>query len=359
MNKKLLAVAVSAALVVPAASMAADAFVYGHAQVEVASYSEDSTGSGKDGVALEDNSRGRVGVKASEDLGNGLKAIAQFEWKADTTDNDVGKCSTSAVIDETVTGTDVNGDGDMTDTAAKVSCSSGFSLSGRVAQVGLSGGFGTFVMGNLKSPYKYTGGVKYDPFVATSLEARRNGGMTGGAFGHNSFVNDLIAYASPKGPVTASIGYGPSEDDGLVVFDLKYSQGGMEAFVAYLDAGDRISGGAPGDDSAYTATKVGGQWKSGSHKISAQYEMTEEKDAGGAKFEPTVLFLGYQMKMGKNTFALQYGDTDPDTTADNTTYVALGVIHKMSKTTRVFAGYRDTSDVENVVSVGLRKDFKS
>jgi len=332
MNKKLLAVAVSAALVVPAASMAADAFVYGHAQVEVASYSEDIPSGltpaeeaalgAEDGVDTQDQSRGRLGVKASEDLGNGLKAIAQFEWKVDTTQG-------------------------------------GAAAGNRVSQVGLTGGFGTFVMGSLKSPYKYTGGVKYDPFVATSLQARGNGGMTSGALGHNSFVNDLIAYASPKGPVTASIGYGPSEDDGLVVFDLKYSQGGMEAFVAYLDAGDRISGGAPGDDSAYTATKVGGQWKSGSHKISAQYEMTEAKDAGGAKVEPTVLFLGYQMKMGKNTFALQYGDTDPDTSADNTTYVALGVIHKMSKTTRVFAGYRDTSDVENVVTVGLRKDFKS
>ncbi len=359
MNKKLLVIAVSAALVAPAATMAADAFVYGHAQVEVASYSEDSTGSGKDGVLVEDNARGRFGVKASEDLGNGLKAIAQFEWKVDTTDNNVGKCSTTATIDETVTGIDANGDGDTTDTEAKVGCSSSFSLSGRVSQVGLTGGFGTFVLGNLKSPYKYTGGVKYDPFVATSLQARRNGGMTGGALGHNGFVNDLIAYASPKGPVTASVGYGPSEDDGLVVLDVKYSQGGIEAFVAYLDAGDRPSGGVAGDDSDYTATKVGGQWKSGAHKISAQYEMTEVTDAAGASIDPTVLFLGYQMKMGKNTFALQYGDTDHDTSADNTTYVALGVIHKMSKTTRVFGGYRDTSDVESVVTVGLRKDFKS
>jgi hypothetical protein len=208
-------------------------------------------------------------------------------------------------------------------------------------------------MGNLKSPYKYTGGVKYDPFVATSLQARRNGGMTGGALGHNGFVNELVAYASPKGPVTASVGYGPSEDDGLVVLDVKYSAGGVEAFVAYLDAGDRLVT-ALMPNAEYSATKIGGQWKSGAHKISGQYEMTDDGTT-----EPTVLFLGYQMKMGKNTFALQYGDTDHDTSADNTTYVALGVIHKMSKTTRVFGGYRDTSDVESVLTVGLRKDFKS
>jgi len=337
MNKKLLVIAVSTAMVAPAATVAADAFVYGHAQVEVASYSDGTpsgtppASQGKDGVSVEDNARGRLGVKASEDLGNGLKAIAQFEWRVNT---DQG----------------------------------GNPAGNRVSQVGLTGGFGTFVMGNLKSPYKYTGGVKYDPFVATSLQARSNGGMSGknldptgtGALGHHSFVSDLVAYASPKGPFTASIGYGPSKDDGLVVLDLKYNQGGVEAFVAYLDAGDRLSGGLSGNDSAYTAAKVGGQWKSGAHKISAQYEMIEVTDAGGASTDPTVLFLGYQMKMGKNTFALQYGDTDYDVSGkDNTTYMALGVIHKMSKTTRVFGGYRDTSDVESVVTVGLRKDFKS
>ncbi|HHI93373.1 MAG TPA: porin [Gammaproteobacteria bacterium] len=362
MNKKLLAVAVSAALVAPAAAMAGDVSVYGNAQVEVASYSEDSAGSGKDGVAIEDNARGRVGVKASEDLGGGLKAIAQFEWQVDTTDNNVGKCSTTATIDETVTGTDVNGDGDATDTAAKVGCSSSLSLSGRVSQVGLTGGFGTVVLGNLKSPYKYTGGVKYDPFVTTSLQARSNGGMSGknldptgtGALGHHSFVSNLVAYASPKGPVTASIGYGAAENDGLVVADLKYSAGGVEAFVVYLDAGDRlVTTAAP--NAEYSATKIGGQWKSGAHKVSGQYEMI---DNGTDK--PTVLFLGYQMKMGKNTFAAQYGQLNWDVnTIDDTTYMALGVIHKMSKMTRVFAGYRDTSDVESVVTVGLRKDFKS
>ncbi|HEC17764.1 MAG TPA: porin, partial [Gammaproteobacteria bacterium] len=134
-------------------------------------------------------------------------------------------------------------------------------------------------------------------------------------------------------------------NEGNFAADVKYSAGGVEAFVAAYD---------DGDISDYTATKVGGQFKSGPHKISGQYEMI---DTGTN--EPTVLFLGYQMKMGKNTFALQYADADPDVNGvDNTTYVALGVIHKFSKMTRLFAGYRDTSDIESVVTVGLRKDFK-
>jgi len=375
LNKKLLAVAVSAALVAPAATMAG-VTVYGAAQVEVASVDYENADT-KDGIKMADNARGRVGIKATEDLGNGLKAIAQFEWKADTTDNNVGKCSTTAVIDETVTGTDVNGDGDTADTAAKVGCSSSLSLSGRVSQVGLTGGFGTVVLGNLKSPYKYTGGVKYDPFTTTLLEGRSNGALSGkvldsvngGALGHHGFVSSLVAYASPKGPVTASVGYGPSENDGLVVLDVKYSQGGMEAFLAYLNSGDRLTDATvPTDKSDYTATKIGGQWKSGPHKISAQYEFLETTNASGVKEKPTVFFLGYQMKMGKNTFVAQYGETDFDVTGiDNTTYTALGVIHKLSKTTRVYGGWRDTSTDgaqgynygASVLTVGLRKDFKS
>lgn len=42
----------------------------------------------------------------------------------------------------------------------------------RDLMVGLKGGFGTLELGSLKSAYKYGGGVKYDPFVATMLEAR-------------------------------------------------------------------------------------------------------------------------------------------------------------------------------------------
>lgn len=354
MNKKLLAIAVSAAMVAPAAAMAG-VTVYGHAQVEVASYSEDTTGSGKDGVAVVDaGGRGRVGVKASEDLGNGLTGIAQYEFKADAADNSTGGCSVSTSVDQPITldevadGVDYNGDGDMLDlvpATASSSCSSNASLTGRVSLVGIKGAFGTVTLGNLKSPYKYSGGVKYDPFVTTALEARKNGGMTSGSKGHNGFVSNMIGYASPKGPFTLSAIYGATEDEGNSAVAAKYKAGGIEAFVALYD---------DGDISEYTANKIGGSFKTGNHKIVAQYESV---DTGTT--EPTVMFLGYQMKMGKNTFVLQAGDTDPDTTADNTTYTALGVIHKFTKTTRVYAGYRNTSDVESAVTVGIRKDFST
>ncbi len=61
------------------------------------------------------NGRGRIGVKATEDLSRGLLGLAQFEFKADTADNEAG------------------------------SSGSNVSLSGRESYVGLKGGFGTIV----------------------------------------------------------------------------------------------------------------------------------------------------------------------------------------------------------------------
>ncbi len=335
MNKKLIAIVAGASLALPMAA-SADVSVYGAAQVEIASFDRDQasvTGSEvTDGIDLVDNARGRFGVKASEDLGNGLKGIANFEWKVDTVDND-------------------------SDSTSKAS------LTGRTALVGLTGGFGTFVMGNLKSPYKYAGGVKYDPFVATTLEARGNAGMSGkesgvSYAGHNGFVPDTIAYVTPKiaGGFVAQLAYGPSEDDGAIVTSFMYKQKNWEAFVATFDAGDRIN-----LTQSYSTVKFGGQFKMGNHKISAQIENADDEVKGT---EPTYAFVGYQGKFGSNTLVAQFGQRDDDTAADEgTSYASIGVIHKFSKTTRVFGGFRSTSpDAENtdetVISVGLRKDFK-
>ena len=136
-----------------------------------------------DGVDILDNAQGRVGLKAAEDLGDGMTGLAKFEFKADTSDN-------------TTSGSNI-------------------SLTARESLVGLKAGWGQLELGNLKSAYKYYGGVKYDPFVSTTLEARGNGGMSGSssygkssalgtggplpnvssAYGHNGFLKQMLGYA--------------------------------------------------------------------------------------------------------------------------------------------------------------------
>ena len=363
MKKNLIALVASAAMIVPAAAMAGDVKVYGQAQAELSSFDDGGTA----GAVLDmiDNGRGRVGVKASEDLGNGWKALAQFEFKADTITNNTDSTSCSASSTSTTTPSAGTA---TTVTTTTCSTKAKASLTGRNSMVGLKGKSGQFELGRLKQAYKYTGGVKYDPFVTTLLEARGNGGMSGKTgkgsdMGHSSFHSAALGYRGKFGPVKVQVTYGPEEDDGSMTASAMIKQKNFEAFIAIADDGDRTSTTVDG----YSATKIGGAWMSGMHKVTGQYEMADLGGAGTA-VEPTILFVGYQGKMGKNTFVAQIGQLDADgtTSAGDVAYMALGVVHKMSKMTRLMAGYRSStvdggtaSDTDiTAISVAMRKDFK-
>jgi len=347
MKKRIITLAIlgTTAVAVPTITVA-DVVLYGHAQVEVASFDIDGAPAGGDGISVVDNARGRIGIKASEDLGGGLKGIAKFEFKADTAD---GVAEKDAKI------TDSNGD------TATVKGQG--ALTPRESFVGLKGGWGQIEMGRLKSEYKYNGGVKYDPFVATTLEARGNGGMTKGSLGHNGFLTKSVAFRAKVGPVKLGITYAPSEDDGLLSAAVKGGGKSWEAFLAVIDNGDR-AGTAPGTPS-YSSVKFGGKVKiGGMHTIVGQFEQNDKDTGAAVGDEPTIVFLGYHLKMGKNTLVVQFGSTDADGGTD-VDYFTLGAIHKFSKTMRIFGGYRSTSpdttvsSDTTVISVGLRKDFKS
>ena len=353
MNKKLIALAVGAALAAPLAAQAGPT-VYGHLAADLSSEGVDDTtvsttmdghllqgGGGRfqDGTGIDDNKRGRLGVKGNYDLGGGLMAIYKFEFQVDTS---------TANVD----------DGD------------------RNAYVGLKGSFGTIKIGSLKTPYKYFGGVKYDPFVTTELEARRYGGMTFGTFGSNSFFRTSVGYERKVGGGKFWLVYSPNETNGTnnngdysVGFMMKAK--GYEWFIATAQDAD-IDNDPLTVDYAFTAVKVGGKWKSGPHTLKLQYETTTNETAAG-DYDGTLIFLGYEMKMGANTFVAQYSTGtvespvagDPDQDND---YLAVGVIHKFNKKTRLWVGYSDMS-VDNganvlgrnngrdAISVGMRIDF--
>lgn len=338
MNKKLIALAVAAGMAAPMAANAAPT-VYGHLQAEYTSY--DNGGNTADQDQIDDNKRGRLGVKGNEDLGNGLQAIYKFEFQVETTEGNVD-------------------DGD------------------RNSYVGLKGGFGSVKLGALKSPYKYFGGVKHDAFVTTAMQARDgNGGMyreegaMSAKFGSHSFLKNSIGYQNKFGNVDVWAVYQMGENatqttsatDNLVA-GVRLNMGAFEVFAATAD-----------EDKVGTRTKFGGAWESGPHKIMAQMESQDDDAANGTDVDvsPTAtnladdsdaMYAAYNFTMGANTIALQWGNIDFDRAAANDVdYTAIGVIHKFSKTTRVFAGYRttdvdggDASDVD-ALTAGLRIDF--
>jgi predicted porin len=325
--------------------VAGDVTVYGRAQVELTSVSQQDenpacSGAAKqdqtvenrcDGLEISDQSLGRVGFKASEDLGNGWKGLAKFEYKTDTADGVAG--------------------------------GSNVGLTPRETMVGLKGSAVQIEAGRLKSAYKYAGGVKYDAFVTTTMEARGNGGMSGTDKGHNGFLSKHLAVQGGSGPIKARFTYGAADGDGSMTLSVMYKQNNIEAFLAMVDSGDLEDDGSPTGAST-SRTKLGGAFTTGPHKIMLQYEM-EDLDTN---VDPTYLFVAYNMKMGKNTFVAQIGqyDSDQSTTPNgDLDYLALGVIHKFTKTTRIFGGFRSTdadndtypNSREDVVTVGLRKDF--
>ncbi len=358
---------------------------YGRVQVEAANVDVGGTGlagtnnirsvygvtQGNDAGVTVDPGMSRFGIVANEDLGGGLKAIALVEF---------------GLIYPAINAS----------TAAAP-------ITQREAYVGLeSNTLGTFRLGRFNTPYQLSG-IALDPFVATTLEARNNGGMTGNdgsgvLNGHASFVSKGMSYASPAlagiianvylgldgtGATTTTCGtlqasLAPvscvqgAQTAGDISATLTWTRGPARAFVGYNMLATVVKTATHAAEP--TAMKVGGQFKIGTmHTLSAQYEMIDRDTvltaAGGNK--ANVTFLGYQLTHNKLVIAAQGGQTKDDragTAKGEGSYYALGAIYNFSRTARVFGGYRSTElsnstatnntyRDERVVTVGMRKDF--
>lgn len=179
MNKKLVTLAVAAALAAPAAAMA-DATLYGKLNVAIDYVDQDNgfqgwglsgnkgtTGFAYNGVVRNpfltttQGPASRIGVKGSEDLGNGLKAIYQVEFGISLTDTQ----NTAVSGNEPVTM--------------------------RNSYVGLAGDWGTFLMGRHDTPLKISTGP-LDLFADTMADYSNTVGFM------DLRADNAIAYISPS-----------------------------------------------------------------------------------------------------------------------------------------------------------------
>lgn len=327
MNNKIIALAIAAAFAAPMAVQAAPK-IGGQLQAEFADFDRD--GSVSDIQELEDNKRGRLWVTGSEDLGGGLKANYRFEWQVETT--------TGSISDGT-----------------------------RETRVGLSGSWGEFQMGRLKTPYKYTAGVDYDPYTATVIESRGgNGGSFANlngmtkAYGQHSFLSNSLAYKGKFGKVKFWALYQLAEsksatpDDDNIVLSAKIPvTKNIGIDLAYVEE-NKVSTTLGG-----TRAKVGVKFKTGAHKVFVKYE-TQSSDL--ANSDASVIFVGYHLTMGKNILTVQYGALSNDVANSDNEYTLVAVKHKFSKKTSVWAGYRTTDSDDNtqdvdVLALGMRINF--
>lgn len=365
-NRKLLAVAIGATLGVVPLWVQAGVSVGGMAQVEIGR-EETKNAAGatiRKETTVEDNTRGRFWISADEDLGGGMKGLAYFEFGVDTT----GSCGL-----ETVT---------PTGACATVAAFGNV----REKWVGLKTDFGTVKLGSNRTPYRMYGGVMWDAFVTTNLEARGNGGMSGGVFGHFNYFDNSLSYETPNwGGFSAWLVYGLEDvvtatttttaDDGDYSIGVQWTGlGGDLQVIAVRNEDKNNSAGAAGDLNIEERNKLGVKYTFlKDYTVLAQFEQIKN-DAGTT--DADVWFLGFQARFGNVLGVVQAGNTDGRIAAStpalaaltcgtgtnvNCDYLAVGALYYFSKTFNLTGGYRKT-EVDNgiqdkVWALGMRKLF--
>ncbi len=316
MNKKLIAAAIAAVMAAPVVS-AADTTLYGkaHVQIDVADMPTTEEGTV--------NSRGsRVGIKGSEDLGNGLKAIFKYEMAYD--------------IDG---GTGIGG--------------------ARNSYVGLAGGFGTVLAGRHDTPAKVALYATGTELLAGSVIQITSGGGVGIANMQETRSSNVIAYISPKfSGFSGAIAVIPNEADGDDSLTdhwsagLMYSGGGLKAGVGYEDI-----------DGAYDMYNVGASYTMDMFTVGAVYQ-NQEAAVGSAESE--MWALTGKANFGNNALILTYANSE--TGATDVDGLGLAVTHSFSKRSKVYAAYASTDGAvtsvagdalaeQDVISIGMIHDF--
>ncbi|MFA5626313.1 MAG: porin [Thiohalomonadaceae bacterium] len=335
MKKSAIALAVAGLIAAPLAM--ADVQISGQLQTQLVNYSKNDFGAKglyqtDGGMGSNLNTGGNWGAlafSASEDLGDGLKALARYSFNVSTQDGD------------------------------------GKNIGTRDAYVGLAGDWGAVLGGKMSHPYK-TSTLGWDPFVATFMQARDNGGMGSGLYGAE--VNNAFAYAGKFGGVKVvaavivdeSINMAGDKTNGKhpYTFSVNAPIGPVELAVAHINVKHPVL-------KDRDATKIGVKWAAGDFTLAGQVERLNKglTDSGNSG---NVMYLTGSYAMGNNTISASYGSEDKDVTGtgDRGQYFAIGGNHAFSKNTSAFVGYRSTEYKfagskarENAFGAGLRVKF--
>ncbi len=320
MQKKLIALAVAAAVAAPMAAMA-DVKISGYMHAswdfldadEVNADESDDTTGVMGGAARATHIR----FSGNEDLGNGLKAIWQIESQVDN-----------------------------------------FGVGSRNTWVGLAGSWGNFKMGRLDTPYKQSTGSldvmgntvgDYNNIIAQTSTAGNN---------FDERPTDTVSYWTPNfngfsgGIMRASMDQeeanGTSADD-LEVWSMmaKYQNGPFFASLAWEDQSGGAFNSTTVDES--DAWKLGLGYKFGNSRVGFIYEDIDH-DAANSMREREAWYINFGHKFGANRVAVAYGDmddSDANGVNDGVDFWALGVYHSFSKRTEVYAIYADKDNDRN------------
>ncbi|MCR6665358.1 MAG: porin [Methyloversatilis sp.] len=348
MSKKLLAAAIAAALA-PAAVMAeaSNVTIYGRVDYGFMSRGGDSGGLSQAGRTgrlndFEDGILGtnRFGFKGTEDLGNGLKAIYEFEFG-------------------------FSGD----------SGTSFGSTTNRHSWVGLTGAFGTALGGRVDGArYSFVG--KYDPFKnQTVANAGSLFGVTSG-LGQADRADNAVVYITPElapglkflAAYTTSLlseaGSGAiagqdveTGDTPLYAIAAMYDNGPISLLLDYENL--QIKRVAPGGgDLEFDLWVAGASYDFGVAKLSAYYESTEGDDtASKAVSNGDGWLIGLSAPVTSNiTLKASYVKANDDRAADSDcSKWGIGGEYAFSKRTTAYATYAKINN-DDLARCGISKN---
>ncbi|MFV8835722.1 porin [Aquisalimonas sp.] len=240
--------ALTAGLATAGPAVAAEVEIDGRLQVGYTYFH--SSGQGHGGTIGDDKGQSRIGIAARQTIAGSTAAIGRAEVGLDP------------------------------DTFGNDDDDSSNPFRAREAWVGIQGTAGQLRAGRLPGAYKQAGGIHWDLMNATELQQRRAGGMTGGAYGNDGFINSLVEYRTHSlAGIELLVQYGfddRSDDDvdrsgdDLLVGGI-YREGPWELIGAYsrddsLPAGENRN------------WKLGARFDTGEASLAYQYEKVRVRD---------------------------------------------------------------------------------
>jgi predicted porin len=333
MKKSLLVLAVAAAVPVLAQAQT-NVTLYGRMDASIASESRGGGAGSAVSLLSGNQSSNRWGVRGTEDLGGGLKAIFNLEGGFDA---DIGRGLGNATG---ATGANTNTTGTLDFRRRSV--------------VGLEGGFGTLVFGR-----------DYDPLFRVLLSSDTLGlghynnvhTIFGTAYGVR--IDNGLHYVSPSfGGVRARLAYGFSEQ--FLTTATNSKNNGRQAGVAleyaagplYVGLGYRaneVNGAVVGGLTSSVSNKftaLGARYNFGAFAINAGYG---RNDPFGAGNNTKSMWLGGDVQAGPGRLHVQFANIDPDGAAKAS---SIGVTYNYPLSKRTNA-YATLGQVRNNASAGI------
>jgi len=319
MKMKLIAVAVGAALAVPAVAMA-DVTVYGRAHVSV-DYLDDGADYSETNLS---SNASRLGFKGNHEINPNLKAFFQIEQQINfTTGGNDGKSADFATRD---------------------------------TFVGLSSNFGSVQVGRFDSPFKVARGPAN--LFGDQVGDMRN--LT--RFGNGRFderYDNTIQYTTPNfGGFNAKLAYSMYEgqfsredvDSDAFSMSLNYAGGPLEASLAYEKVEEDAKYGERDGIRAAAAYKLFNSFKLVGFYQTVDHDSPIQADRD--RWSSDVYGLGGEYSISDKT-ALKAMWMTRDSDADNADADkwVVGVEHKLDKAVRVYANYAVIDNDDNSAQV--------